>query len=185
VTGRYYGYLVDPGPYVSFPPSASFTPTCTDLACDLDGSASSDPDGGAIADYSWDFGDGTLVSGPSATVSHTYAAAGTYTAKLTVTDPDGATGSQVQSIQVPPPPPPAMSLSASGYTVKGQEYVDLSWSGATTARVDLYRNGTRLRTVDNTGSWKDSLKRKTGTYTYRVCEAGSTTQCTNDSTAVF
>jgi subtilisin len=191
VTGRYYGYLVDPSPYVTFPPNtppnASFTPTCTNLACSLDGSASSDPDGGTIIGYSWDFGDGTpLLSGSSSTVSHTYGSAGTYTVTLTVTDSDGgATGSQQQSVEVTAPPPAAISLSTSGYKVRGQEYVDLSWTGATTARVDLYRNDAKLRTVDDTGSWTDALKRKAGTYTYKVCEAGSTTQCSNDSTVVF
>jgi subtilisin len=195
VSGRYYGYLVDPSQYVSFPPpppntppNASFTATCTNLACSLDGSASSDPDGGTIVGYSWDFGDGSpVLSGSSATVSHTYASAGTYTVTLTVTDSDGgATGSQQQSVAVTAPPPAAISLSTSGYKVKGQQYVDLSWTGATTSTLDVYRNGTVLRTVDNTGSWTDALKRKgAGTYTYRVCEAGSTTQCSNDSTVVF
>lgn len=35
--------------------------------------------------YTWDFGDGNTVSGPFATVSHTYAAYGTYTIQLIVT----------------------------------------------------------------------------------------------------
>ncbi|MGJ0223736.1 PKD domain-containing protein, partial [Streptococcus pyogenes] len=43
-------------------PTASFTSSCTALACALDGSASSDPDG-TVASWSWDLGDGTTATG--------------------------------------------------------------------------------------------------------------------------
>ncbi|MBW2257119.1 MAG: PKD domain-containing protein, partial [Deltaproteobacteria bacterium] len=49
----------------------------------FDGSGSSDNDG-TLVDYSWDFGDGNIGTGVSP--SHTYAAGGTYTVTLTVTD---------------------------------------------------------------------------------------------------
>ncbi|TSC67041.1 MAG: serine protease [Parcubacteria group bacterium Gr01-1014_73] len=55
----------------------------------FDGSGSSDPDG-SIVSYNWNFGDGGTGSGVK--VSHRYAQAGTYTATLTVTDDQGATG---------------------------------------------------------------------------------------------
>ena len=41
-------------------PVAAFTPTCTALACTVDGSASTDSDG-TITGYAWDFGDGATV----------------------------------------------------------------------------------------------------------------------------
>nr|WP_305852094.1 pre-peptidase C-terminal domain-containing protein [Aliikangiella sp. G2MR2-5] len=78
-------------------PTASFTNSCTELACDFNGSASSDPDG-SIASYSWNFGDGSTASG--ATTAHTYAAAGTYTVQLTVTDDKGASNSTSKSVTV-------------------------------------------------------------------------------------
>lgn len=65
-------------------PTASFTSTASGLKVDFNGSASSDPDG-SIVSYAWDFGDSS-AAGSGATPSHTYAAAGTYTVRLTVTD---------------------------------------------------------------------------------------------------
>ncbi|MBI4814765.1 MAG: PKD domain-containing protein [Deltaproteobacteria bacterium] len=59
------------------------------VAVNLDGSGSADPDG-TIATYAWDFGDSG--QGTGAMVSHTYAQAGTYTVRLSVTDDDGAIG---------------------------------------------------------------------------------------------
>ena len=56
---------------------------------------SSDPDGGALT-YSWAFGDGTTST--AANPSKTYTANGTYTATLTVRDPQGATGTA--SVQI-------------------------------------------------------------------------------------
>jgi len=60
------------------------------VAVDFIGSGSSDADG-TIDVYSWDFGDGTTATGPNSTVSHPYAAAGSYVVTLTVTDNDGLT----------------------------------------------------------------------------------------------
>jgi PKD repeat protein len=85
-------------------PTASFTATPTSgkapLQVAFDGSASSDTDG-TIASYQWDFGDSS--TGTGATVQHTYNAVGTYTARLTVTDNQGATGTKIQNITVQAP----------------------------------------------------------------------------------
>jgi len=62
-----------------------------------DGSGST-PGGGQIVGYDWDFGDGSTASG--ATVSHTYAQAGSYTATLTVTDSRGRTAKATQAVTI-------------------------------------------------------------------------------------
>jgi PKD domain/RTX calcium-binding nonapeptide repeat (4 copies)/NHL repeat len=67
------------------------------LTVSFDGSASSDPNG-TIVSYAWAFGDTQSGAGPQ--TSHTYTAAGTFTATLTVTDNDGATGQSSQTITV-------------------------------------------------------------------------------------
>jgi thermitase len=79
-------------------PTANFSVTTSGLTADVDGTASSDPDG-AIAGYSWDWGDSSPQES-GATASHTYGAAGTYTVALTVTDDGGATDVASQQVTV-------------------------------------------------------------------------------------
>lgn len=83
----------------NLPPAASFSRFANGLSVSFDASASSDSDG-LIADYAWNFGDGSTGSGR--TVSHSYASAGSYNVTLTVTDDKGATASTSQSITVSP-----------------------------------------------------------------------------------
>lgn len=82
-------------------PTAAFTATPSSgnapLPVQFDASASTDPEGGALA-YAWDFGDG--ATGTGRTASHSYTTNGSYTAKLTVTDPGGLTDSATRKISV-------------------------------------------------------------------------------------
>jgi hypothetical protein len=57
----------------------------------------------------------------------------------------------------------------------------LTWSGATTANVDIYRNGVKFVSTANDGAFEDT--RPPGTYQYRVCNAG-TTACSADVSVV-
>jgi PKD repeat protein len=77
-------------------PVANFSSSCSALACTFTDS-SSDPDG-SIAARAWDFGDG--VTSTATNPSHTYASAGTFAARLTVTDNAGATGSTTKNVTV-------------------------------------------------------------------------------------
>ena len=74
--------------------AASATPTSgtVPLAVAFNGSGSSDPDPGDSITYAWDLdGDGAFDDATGAQPNYTYEAAGTYTAKLQVTDSHGAT----------------------------------------------------------------------------------------------
>ena len=69
-----------------------------DESMSFDGSGCYDPEGDAIVEYHWVFGDGTDAYGE--VVTHTYTAEGSYTVTLYVTDSRGATGSAETSCQV-------------------------------------------------------------------------------------
>jgi N-acetylglucosamine-6-sulfatase len=103
--------VVATGTAANLPPTAAFTSACPDLSCSFDGGASSDPDG-VIAAYKWDFGDGTMST--VAAPSHDYAAAGTYTVALQVTDNRGATDTATATVSVTAPnvPPTAQFTSS-------------------------------------------------------------------------
>ncbi len=81
--------------------------------------------------------------------------------------------------------PATITLSAVGRKVGGINTVRLSWSGASSTNVDVYRNNVLIVTTANDGSYIDSTG-DTGRarYTYRVCEAGTAT-CSNDVTVRF
>jgi len=163
-------------------PTATFTYVCAELACDFDAAGSTDSDG-SIVSYAWNFGDGNTGSGVA--VNHTFASGGNYTVRLTVTDDDGATGGDAQSVAVSEPTGDGISLSATGYKVKGLQTADLSWSGATSTNVDVYRDGNRIDTTANDGAYTDNINnRGSGSYTYQVCEAGTST-CSNEVTVTF
>ena len=86
------------------PPTASISVDVnageSPLTVRFDGNASSDVDG-RIEQYRWDFGDGTNAEG--ATAEHVYTITGSYSATLTVTDNEGATGSASVTIRVSSP----------------------------------------------------------------------------------
>lgn len=63
----------------------------------VDASASSDPEGDGLT-YRWTFGDGSVGGG--VTTAHTYAAVGTFTLTLTVTDSGGLSSSISTQVQV-------------------------------------------------------------------------------------
>lgn len=99
------------------PPTAAFSSSVSALTATFDGSGSSDTDG-TVSSYAWDFGDSTTGTGVAP--SHGYAAAGTYSVTLTVTDNKGATNSVTHPVTVTAPVGPvALATDTFGRTVSG------------------------------------------------------------------
>ncbi len=96
-------------------PIASFTASPTsgtaDLLVSVDASSSSDPDGGNIVSYEWDFGDTNTATG--VTADNNYTQSNIYTITLTVTDDEGETATATQNITVNGITIPSYSLTAS------------------------------------------------------------------------
>ncbi len=180
------------------PPTASFslTPSSTyvgDLVS-LDGSTSFDSDG-TIANYSWNFGDGSSANGP--TTSHPYSAAGTYTVTLTVTDNEGSTRASSQAVTIlsnKPSAPTDLVITATD----GKP--NLTWSPPTNtggSTITLYRiyRGTSASSLSwianttcaNTCSYTDSAAISGTTYYYSVSavnQAAEGTQSTPQNVLV-
>jgi PKD repeat protein len=114
-------------------PVAAFVTSCTNLACSFDASTSTDSDG-TVAGYAWNFGDST-PAGAGKTSSHTYAAAGTYSVQLTVTDNQGATGTKTGSVIVTSAPAGPIAADTFGRTVT-------RWGNANTGGTYTYSGST-------------------------------------------
>ncbi|MEO7051510.1 MAG: pre-peptidase C-terminal domain-containing protein [Rhodanobacter sp.] len=83
-------------PPANAPPVANFSDSISNLVVNFSDS-STDSDG-SIASRAWNFGDGATSTATNP--SHTYAAAGTYSVALKVTDNGGATNTRTQSVTV-------------------------------------------------------------------------------------
>ncbi len=90
--------------------------------------------------------------------ANTGTAVGGYGAILRTTE-SGPTPTPTPTPTVTPTPTPGgITLSASGYRVRGMHTVDLSWTGTTSANVDIFRDGSLVATVPNSGTtWHPNL----------------------------
>lgn len=144
---------------------------------------SRDPDGGTLT-YEWDFGDGSARSSlPNP--SHSYAA-GSYTAKLTVTDPSGASASTQVNVTA------SAALTTMRVSNIGMAWVSKRNSAQGQAKVTVVNtNGQVVSNATVTGTWSGIVSgsvsgktnssgivtfssastRKTGTLTFSVTGA--------------
>ena len=106
---------------------------------------------------------------------------GTHVVTASANDSGGLAGSDSITITVAGSSGNEINLSVVLRKVKNLRYADLSWTGADSTYVDIYRNGRALVTTDNDGSFTDGPLGKTGTVTYQVCEPG-TSRCSNSVT---
>ncbi|MFC1895973.1 PKD domain-containing protein [Thermodesulfobacteriota bacterium] len=160
------------------PPAADFSHSTVGLIASFT-DQSTDSDGTIVA-WSWDFGDGycSILQNPT----HTYTEPGTYNVALTVTDDNGGDDSASSDVTVSDSSGSCtINLVAVG-VVKGRPRVELTWSGATSALVDIYRGDRLIATTENVGSYKDVLPRgEPWPLTYEVCENGNSGCCDVDT----
>ena len=76
-----------------------------------------------IATYSWDFGDGTVITSANPSPPHTYTATGAYPVKLTVTTTGGCTATDIATDGVKVGTPPAPNFSATPLDVCSSDTV--------------------------------------------------------------
>jgi PKD repeat protein len=60
--------------------------------------SSSEPNGGAIVSYTWDFGDGNLTQVANPTITHRYEVSGDYVVTLNVTDNEGLWDTETKTL---------------------------------------------------------------------------------------
>jgi PKD repeat protein len=132
---------------VNVAPIAAFTAACGSLTCTFNGTASSDSDG-AIAAYSWAFGDGT--TGFGAIVTHAYTTSGTYNVTLTVADTSASTNTQSKAVTVVPTTMHVGDLDLVGASQQ------TAWTAVVT--VTIHGGGhTPLAGAFVSGSWSNGL----------------------------
>ena len=102
------------------------------LTVSFDGSASSDPDGQAIG-YAWDLdGDGAFDDSTAVSPTFTYTVAGTYTARLRVTDPDGLSDTFNVPIVAGRPPVPVITITSPAPSTTWKVDDTIRFSGSAT-----------------------------------------------------
>jgi PKD repeat protein len=165
-------------PAANIAPTAAFVVTCNKLTC-MFTNRSTDTDGKVVA-WKWTFGNGT--SATSVNPGRTYAAGGTYTVTLKVTDNAGATNQRSQAVPISS----AITLTATGRVDATKQYLTVKWSGARGTTVDLYRFKQFLKQEPNDGLYTATrLLPGLSRWTFYVCELGSTTLCSNEAAITF
>jgi subtilisin family serine protease/subtilisin-like proprotein convertase family protein len=160
-------------------PEANFTHTSELLQVSFtDGSRDANND---IASWAWDFGDGNTSSEQNPI--HAYAAPGTYQVILTVTDAGGLTDSKVMDVSVADTAV-ELKLNRANKTRLGFARIELSYQGAISETVDVYRDGEKISTTANTGLYRDFIRRATqDQYVYKVCVSADI--CSEEVTVNF
>ena len=78
-------------------------------------------------------------------------------------------------------------LLASHRTLVNKKWfiVNLDWSGANSDIVEILKDDGSIITTNNDGTYTDKMPNEgAGSYTYQVCEAGTST-CSNPATVTF
>ena len=132
------------------PPTAVISATPTSGAAPLtvafDGSGSNDLDPGDVLSYAWDLdGDGQLDDATAVAPTYTYTSEGTFTARLRVADPAGASATESVAITVGAPnSPPVPAIDTPTSDLRWKVGDAISFSGHATDAQDGTLPSSRL-----------------------------------------
>ena len=126
---------------------------------------------------------GTIGAGGS--FSRSDLIVGTHTITASVTDAGGLTDTDIRTITITAAPAPTITLTTSGFKVKGVRNVDLTWTPTGGGTMDVYLGSSIVATTPNDGAHTYDIGGKgAGSFTFKVCLTG-TTVCSNTSTVNF
>ena len=113
--------------------------------------------------------------------------AGTHTITASVTDGGGLTDSETRTITITAAPAPTITLTTDGFKVKGVRNVNLTWTPTGSIDMDVYLGSSKVVVgTPNDGAHTYVIGGKgAGSFTFKVCQTGSTTVCSNTSTVNF
>lgn len=126
---------------------ASTTSGQAPVAVNFTGSGSTDPENAALT-YSWTFGDGGTST--AADPAHTYTTAGTYTARLTVTDDQNLTSTSSVTITVTAP---VRRIDVSAMTISGTRNASTSRTSVNTTVTISDQSGAPASAASVTAKW--------------------------------
>ena len=155
------------------PPVAAFTAATNGRQVSFDATASSDPDG-SVARFDWNFGDGAAATDAGASPAHLYAADGTYTVSLTLTDDEGCSTNRIFTGQT-------VSCNGGGGAVATRQViVDTRLDGASlTAKAKQRQKGRKVLVKVKVGAGEPAtvtlggrIKAGKKTFALRTVDAG-------------
>lgn len=81
----------------------------------------------------------------------------------------------------------SLTVTPGRYDSNTSSKAKLAWSGATGTNVDIYQGGAKIKTTANDGDWTDKTgqDRAGQSFVYKVCQAGSTTACSDEVTGTY
>lgn len=160
-------------PTVSITAPANGTRAVQGSSITFTGSASDAQEGDLSSALVWTSDrDGQIGTGTSVTTANL--SVNTHRVTAWVMDAGGLSGSAQVGITIEAAG--RIGLTARAYPVKTQWRVDLEWSGATGANVDVFRNAALITSTANDGAYTDRSGLKAGrSYSYKVCNTGTTT----------
>jgi hypothetical protein len=164
-------------------PTSASSYTTTNAAIVVSGSSA---DNVGITQVTWANdrgGSGTASGATSWSIGSIALQGGTNVITVTARDAAGNTGTDVLSVTYTPPSSSSVVLSGQLVPTKWRKMAQLTWTTASWGSAAVYRNGVKIRTTTNDGSFSDSL-RYPGSYTYKVCDAYGTA-CSNTVTLYY